>query len=33
VFFEAGELFSKASAQIISYQRDGRDVFVRIAEN
>ena len=33
VFFEAGELFSKASAQIISYQRDGRDVFVRITEN
>ena len=33
VFFEAGELFSKASAQIISYQRDGRDVYVRIAEN
>ena len=33
VFFEAGELFSKASAQIISYQRDGRDVFVKIAEN
>jgi|GEM_PF-1798596 len=33
VFFEAGELFSKASAQIISYQRDGRDIFVRIAEN
>ncbi|MGA1491575.1 MAG: hypothetical protein ACO39B_06715 [bacterium] len=33
VFFEAGELFSKASAQIISYQRDGRDVFVRTAEN
>ena len=33
VFFEAGELFSKASAQIISYQRDGRDVFVRISEN
>jgi hypothetical protein len=33
VFFEAGELFSKASAQIISYQRDGRDVFVRTTEN
>ena len=33
VFFEAGELFRKASAQIISYQREGRDVFVRTAED
>jgi hypothetical protein len=29
VFFEAGELFKKASAQIISYVRDGQVVYVR----